>query len=145
MGKKQINSLYKTSVTAAAGAPQIPVKDWTAFEGGNITRETNAYFEGGMRHSVYGGKATAEDITIRTGYDPDRDDVWLPRAENAVMTGDPRYTLTRQPITESGALRGKAVVYPDCVLVGVNRPNSEDGTSADVGQIELVFGTSGPK
>lgn len=136
---KQINSLYRYSVT---GTPSVPVKDWHGWSGGTLQKETTLHHEGSTRQLVE-GKPTFEDITLTTGYDPDRDDTWLDAVERAFQAGPVVHTLTRQAITPLGALRGKPRVYEGCVLKSVKRPEGQDGSEATVGMIELVYAQKG--
>lgn len=138
---KQINSLYRYSVT---GTPAVPVKDWHGFAGGGSSKETNHHYEG-SRLEIVEGKPTYEDITITTGFDPDRDDSWLENVIRAYKAGPVVHTLTRQAITPQGALRGKPKVYEGCVLKGWKYPDGQDGTDATVGMIELVYAQKGIK
>ena len=138
---KQINSLYRYSVT---GTPSVPVKDWHGWAGGTLTKETTLHHEG-SRKEIVEGKATFEDITLTTGYDPDRDENWLDAVERAFQTGPVVHTLTRQAITPQGALRGKPRVDEGCVLKSVKRPDGTDGADATVGMIELVYAQKGLK
>lgn len=138
---KQINSLYRYSVT---GTPQVPVKDWHGWAGGELSKETTLHHEGSNRELVE-GKATYGDITLTTGYDPDRDDNWLDNVERAFQKGPVVHTLTRQAITHTGALRGKPRIHEGCVLKTITRPDGADGSAADVGMITLVYAQKGIK
>lgn len=138
---KQINSLYRYSVT---GTPTIPVKDWHGFTGAGQNKETTLHHEGSNKEIVE-GKATYEDITLTTGYDVDRDDNWLYNVQKEFDKGPVVHTITRQAITPQGALRGKPRVYEGCVLKTITPPEGADGSEAVVGMITLVYAQKGIK
>lgn len=142
---KQLAAYYHYSVSPVAGAPAIPVGTWTGWSGGEASKNSTAHHEGGTRGKTYRGKASFSNIILRTGYDADRDATWLPRVEKAFAEGDVEYTITRQPTTNTGALRGKPEVHTGAGLVAIRRPESVDGTDATVGILELEFTTDGPK
>lgn len=115
---------------------------WRTSGGGNVTASISRDYDGGaIKPDLLGGLAEADDITVTRSFDPVRD---LPILERLrPMVGRGVFTVSKQATDANRTKVGKPIVYPGCVLSGVNDPES-DAAGSDAAEITLTFATTGP-
>lgn len=85
------------------------------------------------------GRMRYEPIVLTATLAPRRDLGWLRTLKRSVGTG--RYTITRQWTDSNWTPIGDPEIYPDCVLVGVDNP--ESSSAAEDATFSLTFATTG--
>lgn len=115
--------------------------NWSQSTGGSLTAEVTKDYDGGStRPDMIGGLPSADDLELTRAFDPVRDLPLMEKLRKEVGRG--RYTVTKQATDANFAKVGKPLTYADCVLLGINDPES-DASSSDVAQIVLKFATTG--
>jgi hypothetical protein len=102
-----------------------------------VTRDYNG---GSAVPDLLGGIPTADDIEISRTFDPVRDLALLAKLRKEVGRG--RYTIMKQATDANYNKVGKPLTYSNCLLLGVNDPES-DASSSDTAPITLKFATTG--
>lgn len=115
--------------------------NWSQSTGGSLTAEVTKDYDGGSTvPDMIGGLPSADDIELTRAFDPVRDLPLMAKLRKQVGRG--RYTVTKQATDANFAKVGKPLTYANCVLLGINDPESDAGSS-DVAQIVLKFATTG--
>ena len=115
---------------------------WRAFSGAGGTASVTKDYDGGSdRADLLAGPAEWDDIEVTRTVAPTRDDVWIKQLRKLLGRG--RFNITKQATDANWTKVGKPTTYPDCLLNGLQEPES-DAASSDAAEITLTFATSGP-
>lgn len=118
---------------------QVDGEDWGEFDeydGGGQTRSNVKRRAPGGGETVYPGRKTIEDVTVRRPYHLDRDHARVRKLDTS--RGPMRMVVTRQPTDVNGAPYGRPRV--DSGWLGADNAGSIDVSAADAVQIlELVL------
>lgn len=115
---------------------------WRTFSGaGGSASVTKDYDGGSDRADLLSGPAEWDDIEVTRTVAPSRDDVWIEQLRKLIGRGT--FNITKQATDANWTKVGKPTTYPDCLLNGLQEPES-DAASSDAAEITLTFATSGP-
>jgi hypothetical protein len=115
---------------------------WRQFSGAGGSASITKDFDGGSdRADLLAGPAEWDDIEVTRTVAPSRDDVWV--AQLRKLLGRGRFNITKQATDANWTKVGKPTTYPDCLLNGLQEPETDAGSS-DAAEIKLTFATSGP-
>lgn len=115
---------------------------WRAFSGAGGSASITKDFDGGSdRADLLAGPAEWDDIEVTRTVAPSRDDVWIEQLRKLIGRG--RFNITKQATDANWTKVGKPTTYPDCLLNGLQEPETDAGSS-DAAEITLTFATSGP-
>lgn len=114
-------------------------RTYTEFAGGAKEGETTKWRDGGaVVPQVLGGPPETGDVTLKNGFDPERDG---PMIQNLLrLVSVLRTTVTKVPLHgDMSRIQGAPpLVYTGCLLKSVKPPES-NANSGDVATYELVF------
>lgn len=114
---------------------------WSTSTGGSLNADVTRDYDGGSdRPDLLGGVPTADDLEVSRTFDPVRDLALLEKFRREVGRG--RYTVMKQATDANYNKVGKPLTYANCLLLGVNDPES-DASSSDTAPITLKFATTG--
>lgn len=129
----------QSRVTISGGPIEMP-GTWQTKSGGNVSREVFREKEGGelFKEDVSVGPPTYDDITVSRSYKRDRD-ASIRRFVESGRSG--LFTLSEQPLDESGLPSGEPFVYNVRLISGSVPETDANGT--DRQRIELSFAREG--
>lgn len=105
--------------------------------GGNISADTTKNFDGGAEQpDVMASPPQAEDVTVGRAFKRQRDGDFL--AAIRLRVGKERRTVSVQPTDGDMVASGKAVDYPQALLVGLNEMEV-DSSSGEPSMYEMVW------
>lgn len=120
--------------TAATGA-----RTYTEFTGGEKASDTSKWRDGGAtRPQVLSAPADTGDVTLKNGFDPEKDGPMI--ANLLRQVGVLRTTITKVPLhgDMTRVTGAPPLVYTGCLLRSV-KPPEVNANSGDPGTYELVF------
>ncbi|MGQ3384536.1 hypothetical protein [Glutamicibacter sp. TV12E] len=131
------NSTQNQFLTTAGGIPRT----WETMTGGQVSGEQVKYRNGGsIKEEVVGTPPTWSDIVLTRGFDIADLEMLRKLAKNCNKT---RHTITKQPLDANMIRKGKPLVYPYCLLKGVDFPDTNSNSTSDRGMVTLTFATNG--
>lgn len=106
--------------------------------GGEVTSDTNTVWDGGSQTpDIVSAPAQTSDVVLTKPYDPDMHQDLLQNL--AARVGTWRTTITETPTySDLTTARVKPTVYPNALLKGLKRPETDSG-SGDAADFELTF------
>ncbi|ALF01226.1 tail tube protein [Arthrobacter phage Brent] len=138
MGNGTLKATKRQYIVSIAGIPG----NWRTFSGAAASSETTKDWDGGAdRPDIMGGPVEYDDIEVLRTVSPTLDEEWISRLRKRV--GKDTFTITKQPTDRDGIKVGRPTVYPDCLLKGMQEPDT-DAASSDASEVTLTFATSGP-
>ena len=138
MGNATQKATKRQYIVTVAGIPG----NWRTMSGAKASSESTKDWDGGAdRPDILGGPREYDDIELVRTVAPSIDSDWIDRLNKRV--GIDTFTITKQPVDRDGVKVGKPRVYPDCLLTGLQEPET-DAASSDVSEVTLTFATSGP-
>lgn len=114
-------------------------RSFTELSGGEKSSDTAKWRDGGATApQVLAASPETGDITLKNGYDPEKDGPMLSNLLRQV--GVLRTTVTKVPLygDMTRVTGAQPLVYTDCVLKSV-KPPEVNANSGDPGTYELVF------
>lgn len=116
--------------------------NWNVKTGGNGSGTPVKYRNGGsLKEEIIGTPPTFEDIVLTRGYDPDLQKFYQVMMRKINIS---RHTVTIQPTDANLVKKGRAIVYPNCLLVGLTLPDVDSNATGDRAEVSMTFATSGP-
>ena len=113
-----------------------------AMSGGGAEAEVTRDFDGGSEVAdLMPGIPEYSDIELTRTVDEVKDAAWLAQVRKGV--GKLTRTVSRQPTDANMVAIGKPTVYPGCVLVGFQEPET-DSSSGDAAEVVLTWASRGP-
>lgn len=135
MGLTSTKNQFLVSISGIHG-------NWDTKTGGNGSGSPVKFRPGGsLKEEIIGTPPTFEDIVVTRGYDPDLTKFYQVMTRNINKT---RHTITYQPTDASLVKKGRAIVYPNCLLVGVTLPDVDSNATGDRATVTMTFSTAGP-
>lgn len=115
---------------------------WDNMTGGHGTGTPVRHRNGGsLKEEVIGTPPTYSDIVLTRGFDIKYFEDYKKLAKNINKT---RHTITKQPTDAALVRKGKPIVYPSCLLVGVTFPDYDSNATSERATVQLTFATNGP-
>ncbi|AMM44478.1 tail tube protein [Arthrobacter phage BarretLemon] len=137
-GNRTQKATKRQFIVSIAGIPG----NWRTMSGASASSETTEDWDGGAeRPDILGGPVSFDDIEVVRTIAPALDMDWVRRLRRRV--GIDTFTVTKQAVDRDGVKVGRPDVYPDCLLKGMQEPET-DAASSDLAEITLTFATSGP-